>query len=748
MKLNFKKIVPVLTGAILLGSTIGFASSVAGASTYPSSFSNAVVVIGSASTDKVAAESIAADLGSGVSTTSLSGEVVKIESSSDKLNVGNTLSAVHPTNIDSSDLPTLLAKKTFQASGNSYDYEQELKLASGLTFTNVKDEDLSSNPVVGVALSNGQAVINYTLSFTKNAESTITDGHMVDFEDSTIEILGKEYTLLNAYNGTNMKLELMGGAVNDILEEGASQDYLVNGKTYKVTVEYIGSDKVQLIVNGEKTSSLAVGDSYTLKDKTEVGVRDIMAKNYQATAGSGSKVEFTLGAEKLIMENGQDVEMGSDTVDGLKAFITGGADFISEIKLQWTTSDKEFISNMGALEMPGLKSFKIQAGELTLPLKEDIAVKNNGDDKVSLTFPFETGTKTFDLMYGNGTAFNGLGKDATHSIITGNDSITFNESANDYFVATYVSGATAESYLLEAKTSESSDINYTSVKDVVTGDYFCEDKKAGQDCKIGSIVLHVGAINHDARTVVLSTGVANTFNQMVSKEGLQMILPTVSSNTSLQSGTAVLQFVEELASTNAITGGSAFNVSLGWTDSKVQVASTSPAITSYEMGDSEKYVAYIASDLATKLSYDKSGDQDFVEIEYHGEEVTGNVWITASDVVAGSAAVVKDTELTSAQKAGDLIVVGGPAINSIAAELLGLNADLVKNQGDASGFAPGMFKIELFEGSNNKLSPTKVALLVAGYAVDDTSAAAKALIAEHKFGTGTTTTTAAGYTLA
>ena len=45
--------------------------------------------------------------------------------------------------------------------------------------------------------------------------------------------------------------------------------------------------------------------------------------------------------------------------------------------------------------------------------------------------------------------------------------------------------------------------------------------------------------------------------------------------------------------------------------------------------------------------------------------------------------------------------------------------------------------IKLFEG---KLTPGKVALLVAGYDAKDTSAAAKALIAEKKYGTLTTTT--------
>jgi len=742
MKLNFKKIVPVLTGAILLGSTIGFASSAAAAVSYPTTFSDATVVIGSALTDSVAANDIAADLGKLSASTSLSGENVKIETSSNNLNVGDMLNATHPTSIDSSDLPSLLAKGTFQASGSSYDYEQEIALAGGMTFTNVQDDDLSENPVVGVELTSGQSVVNYTLSFTKNAESDIESGHMVDFEDTEIEILGKSYTILNAYNGTNVKLELMGGAVNDVLEEGAKKDYVVNGKTYSVEISYVGESTVKLIVNGESTSSLETGESYTLKDETELGVRDIL---YSAKTGSASKVEITLGAEKLVLENGQEVEMAGETVDGLTCTITNGGTaaegIISAIKLAWATDDKAFISNLGALEFPGLKSFKIQSGDLSVPMKEAITIKNNGDEIISITFPFEGGVKTFDLLYGNETIsnFTGLGKNAENSLVRSTGTtLVFDEDTDQYFVATYVSGTTAESYLLEAKTSEVDDVNYTSVKDVVTGEYFCEDKKPTQTCKVGSIVLTVNTVDAVANNVTFASS-AGTFDRIVTKEGLEMLIPAVATTDT----TKMLQFVEEDKYGN-IASGATFNVTVGWTSAdQVQVSSVSPSILSFQMGDSEKYVAYVASDLATKLSYDKSGDQDFLEIEYHGEEVIGNVWITAPGVVAGSALVVKDSELTAAQKAGDLVVVGGPAVNSVAAELLGL-AFPTYGTDAASGFSLGMAQITPFEG---KLSPGSVALLVAGYEKDDTSAAAKALIAEHKFGT-LKTTSASAYTYA
>ena len=211
----------------------------------------------------------------------------------------------------------------------------------------------------------------------------------------------------------------------------------------------------------------------------------------------------------------------------------------------------------------------------------------------------------------------------------------------------------------------------------------------------------------------------------------------------LPSADVSLNFSEE-DKEETIGSFNAFNVTVGHNaDGDVQVSDVDPSITGYEMGETDKFVYFIESELATKLTLDQSPDQDTLEIEYHGEEVMGNVWLTAPGVVAGSALVVEDTKLTAAQKAGDLVVVGGPAINSLAAELLGLTFPTFGTDA-ASGFSLGMAKIELFEG---KLSPGSVALLVAGYEKDDTSAAAKALIAEHKFGT-LKTTSASAYTYA
>jgi len=381
MKFNFKKIVPILTGAILLGSTIGLATSVAGADSYPADFASSVVVVGSASSDTAAANDIAADLGKLSPGTSLSGESVMIKSSSNNLNLGENLTEVRTTDFDHTDLPNLLAKETFQSKdGVSYDFEQTLRLAGSLYFTHFKDTNLKDEPVIGMKLaSNKVPVANYTLRFTKDLESDVSgtgsSATLPDIQDSDLVMLGKTYKLLNAYNdssGNGVKLELMGGAASAILEEGAKTDMIVNGVPFTVEISFIGSDKVKLIVNGEPTTSMVTGGTYKLKDGTQVGIRDIL---YTSKTGDASKVEFTLGAEKTTLEDGQLVKLNDVDVDGLYAHIatsrTSSKTKISSIKLEWRTNEKTYLTAGSVISMPGLNSFSIQqVGDLTVPLRK------------------------------------------------------------------------------------------------------------------------------------------------------------------------------------------------------------------------------------------------------------------------------------------------------------------------------------------------------------------------------------------
>jgi hypothetical protein len=117
-------------------------------------------------------------------------------------------------------------------------------------------------------------------------------------------------------------------------------------------------------------------------------------------------------------------------------------------------------------------------------------------------------------------------------------------------------------------------------------------------------------------------------------------------------------------------------------------------------------------------------DSDEITISFPDEQVFAEVSVTAGSSASQSdSGILKITDSEVAQASGmNLVVVGGSAINSVAADLLdGTYSEAAFTE--ATGVGNGQFLIQSFDrGSGN------VALLVAGYAAEDTTKAATYLI--------------------
>ncbi|RMF55856.1 hypothetical protein D6745_00930, partial [Candidatus Woesearchaeota archaeon] len=191
-----------------------------------------------------------------------------------------------------------------------------------------------------------------------------------------------------------------------------------------------------------------------------------------------------------------------------------------------------------------------------------------------------------------------------------------------------------------------------------------------------------------------------------------------------------LIFEEEDKSEN-VGGGDTFNVTLGLNSHTPNKEPTVSDVngeeeTFREMGDTDKYRSFMRSALATELIWDKSSsDQYTFKAIYHGSEVGAGVYIAAPSLGLSSGEEtgiisVKDTE--SDKYAGkNLVVIGGSAINSVAADLLGGNYH-GKEFEAKTGVGPGKFLIASYDKGGKR------ALLVAGYTGDDTTKAVKYLV--------------------
>jgi hypothetical protein len=775
MKFNFKKIASVIASTVMLSSTVALAA----AANYPSPFvqngvADVAVVYGAnaAQTDLVAATDITASLNSGVlsqvttggTATVTGGDSVKLARTSDLVNLGNDVNVVFSKSVTKDDLKTLLADGTYLNDANSeYKYEQKINLGS-LNMSFFADSDYKNKePTVGFKLADGVRVMNYTLDFTTNAETAVaTAGDLTDLETTDLMILGKDYYILDAKNGTSGDylgtFTLLDSANSVVVTEGESQTVTVGGKSYTISVAYIADGKVKLDVNGEMTNVLTSTSTTTfkLKDGTYVGIKEIL---YNSKESGVSKVEMSIGSGKLEISSGNDVELNDDSVSGLKGYIfrgslSSGKQTMDKIVLTWDTDDTMFVSPTSDLVMPGFNAVKLSMGDFIVPKKELTEVNYDGDDSISLVVPIKDGTADFNILYASSNgAFIGLGKSVDEQLTTGATSLLVNLTSGDrdkWFVASWNSTKDAESYLLSATIEEKDGKNRTTIKNEVTGNNVCEDKANGDVCQFGSVSLNIIGVNKtgSSKWVTMTGGSGVSFDKVYTADGLKIALPLMSTiNDTVVDGEIFLNstaggiggtpghnnntyylFMTETDKDDNVAKGIKFNATLGHdSDGNVHVTTFDTGQTKLDVpGSSDDQVSMVVSDLATKVTRTVSSDKGKLLVEYHGGEAYADVFLTSLEAqvsTSGSTAKVlpiKDSEAASVT-ANNLVVVGGSCINTVAADLLGgalCGADFEAK----TGVGAGAFLIETFSRTGGG-----VATLVAGYNAEDTTSAAKYL---------------------
>jgi hypothetical protein len=171
------------------------------------------------------------------------------------------------------------------------------------------------------------------------------------------------------------------------------------------------------------------------------------------------------------------------------------------------------------------------------------------------------------------------------------------------------------------------------------------------------------------------------------------------------------------------------NITSSGTTPKISVSAVGDAGTQYETSSGSKvYESYVVSDLASKVTQDKTNsDQYSAKVEYHGGEVYANVYLAAPSITSTSNSVlpVMANAMTDADKAKNLIVVGGSCINTVAAKLLtGLETPVCGAAFSAkTQVGAGQYMIK---GFDSPYATGKIAVLVAGYEAAQTTDAVKA----------------------
>jgi hypothetical protein len=775
MKINFRKIASVLATTVMLGSTVAFAAAAWPAPFVNSGASDAAVVYGStaAATDMAAATQIADALGASVTVSSGAsvtgtGDKVKIEKSSTKININNGIADVWGTSITSSNLPTLLADGKFYNKQNSeYSYEQKFDLGN-LSFALFSDSDYQNKlPTLGYQLASNTYVANYTLDFVTDPESTSTAGELTDFENKNIKVLGKEYYILDFKNGSTGKITLLDSASTASLAEGETKTVTVGDKSYEVSIAFITDGQVILNVNGVNTEKMSdtgttYGNTFKMADGAYIGIKDLNVQNY---AGGTKSVSFSIGKGKLEVTDGSNVKLNDKSITDLYGYLSFGTSGSKatwqKLVMKWQLSEENFLTPGKELVMPGFEAIKFVMEDTTMP-KQAVTKVVASSDYLQLETQIKGGNVKIPILWVDPAKGNIslIGQSPTARLVTSpTNTLSYNATSisgyeNDGFVVSWASTREGESYymdIISVRQDLDQGRNLTTLRDKVTGTEWA-DRKSGDTITMGNVVLTIGNINYSAsgeKNVVFTVNSGGNFSTLYTKDGLKIWLPWSNLANSTEKGAINLGINQGNTSTGSGSGvwtlwmsesdkfgtldQKTFNFSItnasSGTNYYTTVNDAQGDGTAYETptSGSKVWVSYVGSALATKISLDKTASspaQYSADVEYHGGEVYANVYVAAPSVTStGITKVVsvKDTEVDSV-KDKNLVVLGGSCINTVAAKLLGSNAALCGSAfSDATTVGAGQYLIQVVASPYNA---QKVAMLVAGFEAAETTAAA------------------------
>ncbi len=769
IKKAIKRIIALGTGATMLGATVLGAMAAADLGSYPAPFVedstyNAVAIVGASAkaADSIGVADILLGLayveGAAVSdttaVTTLEGDAYKVSKSTDVLNLFEYLSADSGSGelntgpigtVTKSELNALTDGSITNEKG-TFTYNQYIIMPENASVVYTVDSDVSDDPALYLKFVDSTRGYLYRLSFPSAIKSDVdADDDLDDFDNKKISMLGKEFTIVNTDNSTGV-IDLMSGAVQDTLSEGESKTYTINGIDYEVEVIIITDSEttnvVKFKVNGETTDAMSAPNTFKLADGTEIGVKEILPN--EAGDVTQDLVEFYLGAEKVTLTDqdfngGGTLTVGGEDVADVVATITGssgaGDTSISKIEINWTTGDDYYVPVGGKLsddlEADGkdklfLKNMDFEFTGVDFGDTEEIKIFGSSADKMKLKVPTKTGGDlSFYAFYSSGSTI-ALGKSSSRPLET---NASNNLSKNTQFIVS--SGK--YSHLLEVTYFDTTNTRVT-FKDVGTGSTF---KATSAEATEGSFYLDGYEYKFtpyytDKKVKMTNFGTDNAGEIWTPSEAKVK----VSLNESGLAGNyGLVEFTEYHKGPGDGSSSNVKHINVTITDagsaSTEKITTNTPtsndanfAMNSWD-SKTNYYDGYTR--WGTYVEYETpTGGQNPVTITYPIAEATADVYITSGVVSTTAAAgevtglvqidvgsAVLDSEVAD-WTAQNVIVVGGPCVNTVAAELMGNPEDC------AAGFEEGKAKIKLFEDEN-------VALLVAGMTGDDTRRACTVL---------------------
>ncbi|MCD6398384.1 MAG: hypothetical protein J7L08_00500, partial [Candidatus Aenigmarchaeota archaeon] len=724
--------------------------------------------------DMVGAINVGTRLGGEVVTTtggtsgSTVSEGVKVAASGSDLNYGQDIHDIKSTGFSYSDFPTLLKKATFKESKgenkNDETYTQDIDFTDNVGVVALDTNDNLDNKPVGTYMyfQDGEVIYTYTLEFTNDIDVLAdTSTHATtDMKNAQIEILGKSYTISSATaDGSHITaLELLGGASEQTVNDETPITVTVSGTEYTVTPNIYGSDSVTFTVTydgtTETTDEMAESDTYELANGVEIGVRDIM---YSTKETKTSAVTFYVGAQKLTLDESKEVRINDATIedyDTTVAFTESDNNKLGKLTITVAPEDDIWLGVGEEWVDPVFGAWKVMFTGLT-KTTEDIEATASGDDgkltvydiagnKVEIPFISDTNTHAYpgdEISSGYTLTVDGTPEaegDSGNMMIANNDMCTGNSAVTNcegvYFLAVNSGG---EARVVEIKDIDTSN-NQIDFKDKTTGETW-DDKGytdgSEKEISLGSFMDIKVIVDESAKTVNITN--MNAFTGDAANADFK---------TSLAGEVGIVYDGDKSTVTlyddTGDTDGALFT--FDFIESSDDMTVTTSGATLKEDDDSDIKWGLDAANWGALMVWD-SNDKNDLTISYPEEKVIADVYIapvtatsTTSTGEVTRTGVIKtpvasvDTDVTTAQKTNkNLILVGGPCVNKLTAEALGMDFPTC---GSASGIPENGYMIKLVKDA---FATGKYAMVIAGWEAENTQAACAKVQADMAELTGT-----------
>ncbi len=690
---------------------------------------------------------------------------VKIDKTGTHVGYNRFIQFVQDTTLDDTDLPSLLAQGVLDedegATKNKVDYDQEVRFIGNsgqLIFT--QDDDDAEMAGAYLYFADNANMYNYTIDFNDDVDYDNTSATTVnaDFETAKISILGKEYTItetkfVSTTNTAIDKITMLAGDTTRWMSQDEPLTREISGGSHTFVLVDVNEDEDKCGISVDGTIQwIDVGQTKTVNG-IQLGVTDAIVVH---SAGKDTDVcEVNLGATELEIEDGNEVKLNGVEIDGSSVDIQGDGNSITAIQMQYEPDDDIFLAKGDHFTEPVFDAFTFYFDGLSTEKTEAIDLEASGST-ATLKFLNSDGKDVKIEWHLNDSNLMVLGTGSDlkdRFLLEGQDcdfvtSITECEGVQFLLIT---SGG--EAHVIEILDFDTSD-SKISLKDVTYGSTSEDDFTSSNSSALlplgaqtidlgsgaGSIVLTVtnssGGTGSGTTAAILDFTTISQSTSELAETSLNdeggLILSGMAGNANLTGFTndrifSLTEETEDGYGENGAGTDNILNFSLSYDSADDDINVGAPTInnafiaSAVDASEADDDHEYYVTNWSTEIYFD-SENNDFAKITYPDSYRFGQIFVGEAEakvtssgglesvevqqIPVGSAKLDKDVTDWAAQ---NLVVVGGPCANTVAAALMGNPADC------GAGFKEGEGIIKLYKADTGK-----VALLAAGYSALDT----------------------------